>query len=111
MISQKQLKTLMKKLKKRCIDGLSQEQLILGSRNLVFPPTTIINQFITDGEFHKVRKEALITPVLKKGNSELVANYRPVSCLRAASNFDMQSEVWLLKITLNAGLCHLNARV
>ena len=30
-------------------------------------------------------KEAVITPVLKKGNPELVSNYWPVSCLPAAS--------------------------
>ena len=30
-------------------------------------------------------KEAIITPVLKNGDRELLKNYRPVSCLAAAS--------------------------
>ena len=37
------------------------------------------------GEFPRIWKEALLTPVLKKGDPNTKENYRPVSCLPAAS--------------------------
>ena len=87
-VSQKQLKTHLKKLKKKKssgIDGLSQEHLILGATKLLTPLATIINQSILEGEFPNGWKEALVTPVLKKGCNTKLGNYRPVSCLPAAS--------------------------
>ena len=67
------------------MDGLSQENLLLGSGNLIAPLTTIINQSIEDGEFPAQWKEGAVTPVLKKGSPMELNNYRPVSCLPAAS--------------------------
>ena len=67
------------------VNGLSQENLILGKRNLLGPLTTIINKSIEEGEFPSAWKEAVVTPVLKKGSSKSLNNYRPVSCLPAAS--------------------------
>ena len=87
-VTQKQLSKHMKKLNKKKssgLDGLSQENLILGAKHLVAPLTTIINQSIIQGEFPNDWKEAAVTPVLKKGNPTLLNNYRPVSCLPAAS--------------------------
>ena len=48
----KQLKKVIKQLKKKKskgVDGLSQEQLIIGSSTLISPLVTIINQPITSG--------------------------------------------------------------
>ena len=45
----------------------------------------IINKSILTGTFLANWKEALITPLLKKGDPHLKENYRPVSCLPAAS--------------------------
>ena len=42
-------------------------------------------QSIREGQFPTQWKEALVTPVLKKGDPILKDNYRPVSCLPAAS--------------------------
>ena len=87
-ISQTQTKNFLKKLNKKKssgLDGLSQENLLLGTKNLLAPLTTIINQSITQGEFPEAWKQAAVTPVLKKGNPQLLSNYRPVSCLPAAS--------------------------
>ena len=87
-VTQKQLRKHMKKLNKKKssgLDGLSQENLILGAKHFIAPLTTIINQSIMQGEFPKDWKEAAVTPVLKKGNPTLLNNYRPVSCLPAAS--------------------------
>ena len=46
---------------------------------------TIFNKSVENGEFPKLWKEALITPMHKKGGVDDMANYRPVSCLPAAS--------------------------
>ena len=80
----KHLKKLNKK-KSSGLDGLSQENLILGAANLVTPMTAIINQSILEAKFPDAWKEAAVTPVLKKGSPLLLSNYRPVSCLPAAS--------------------------
>ena len=58
-ISQKQLEKHLKKLNKKKssgLDGLSQEYLLLGARNLLAPLTSIINQSIVDGEFPEAWK-------------------------------------------------------
>ena len=47
--------------------------------------TNIYNKSISEGEFPEAWKEALVTPVLKKGDPKMKENYRPVSCLPAAS--------------------------
>ena len=57
----------------------------MGAANLLAPLTAIVNQSILDGEFPNGWKEALVTPVLKKGCNTRLGNYRPVSCLPAAS--------------------------
>ena len=87
-ISQTQMKAHLKKLNKKKssgLDGLSQENLLLGTKNLLAPLTSIVNQSIMQGEFPEEWKQAAVTPVLKKGNPQLLNNYRPVSCLPAAS--------------------------
>ena len=66
-------------------DNLTQEQLKLGSKELVNPLAKIINQSITEGKFPKDWKKAVITPVLKKGCVKDKNNYRPVSCLMVLS--------------------------
>ena len=86
-ISLHNLTKIMNKLKKKKsagIDGLGQDQLILGSRTLTAPLNIIINESITTGIFPEDWKEAKVTPVLKKGCPVTVSNYRPVSCLTAA---------------------------
>ena len=87
-VSHKQLKMHLKKLKKKTssgLDGLSQKHLVMGAEILVAPLATIINKSITVGKFPQQWKEAAVLPVLKKGSSQLLNNYRPVSCLPAAS--------------------------
>ena len=75
----------MKNKKSAGVDALNQQQLILSSSELVCPLSTIINESIMSGVFPAAWKEAQITPVLKKGDTQLLDNYRPVSCLPAAS--------------------------
>jgi hypothetical protein len=52
---------------------------------VVVPLTRIINSSISSGEFPSMWKEALVTPILKKGDPTKKENYRPVSCLSVAS--------------------------
>ena len=59
--------------------------MILGSDTLISPLVSIINKSITTGTFPNAWKEAIVTPILKKGDAENISNYRPVSCLPAAS--------------------------
>ena len=66
-------------------DGLSQDKLIIAKSILSIPLTRIINASIEAGEFPKAWKEAVVTPILKKGDKEKKENYRPVSCLVVAS--------------------------
>ena len=87
-VSQKQLLKFIKKMKKKHsagVDGLSQDKLVLGARSLVCPLLQIVNQSIREGNFPSQWKEALVTPVLKKGDPSAKENYRPVSSLPAAS--------------------------
>ena len=87
-ITQKKMTEHLKKLNKKKssgLDGLSQENLLLGSNNLLGPLTTIVNRSIVEGVFPKEWKQAAVIPVLKKGSAESLSNYRPVSCLPAAS--------------------------
>ena len=88
LINKKELTATMKRLKKKTsagIDGLSQDKLVYGSSVLSDPLLCIINQSIKEGVFPAEWTHALVTPVLKKGSSSLMENYRPVSCLPAAS--------------------------
>jgi hypothetical protein len=75
----------LKKKKSAGIDGISQEQLFLGVKVLVVPLTRIINNSISSGEFPLIWKEALVKPILKKGDPTKKENYRPVSYLSVAS--------------------------
>jgi hypothetical protein len=46
---------------------LTQEQLVLGAKALAPPVTRLINSSITSGVLPEAWKEAIITPILKKG--------------------------------------------
>ena len=66
---------------KQDILGMSLWSDFVGTKHL----TTLINKSIEMWEFPSNWKEALVTPVLTKGDPQLLENYRPVSCLPAAS--------------------------
>ena len=75
----------MSKKKSKGKDGITQECLLLGLEVLAAPITTIINLSINSGVFPSQWKEAIVIPLLKKGDAMDMKNYRPVSCLPAAS--------------------------
>ena len=75
----------MKKKKSKGNDGITQECLLLGGEALADPLTEIINKSIETSTFPTQWKEAVVVPILKKGDTKDPKNYRPVSCLAAAS--------------------------
>jgi hypothetical protein len=66
-------------------DGLGQDKLIEAKNILKILLTRIINAFIEAGEFPKIWKNVVVTPILKKGERTKKENYRPVSCLSVLS--------------------------
>ena len=87
-VTVKAVEKIMKKMSKKKSsgkDGISQESLLLGQEALAAPLTAIINQSINTGTFQSQWKEAVVIPIHKKGDAKDPKNYRPVSCLAAAS--------------------------
>ena len=67
----------LKKIKKKKSSGsdcLSQEHLAMGAEILTAPLLSIFNQSIDRGEFPTEWKEAILSPVLKKGDKSLFEN-------------------------------------
>jgi hypothetical protein len=60
----------LKKKKSAGVDGISQEQLVLGAKILVVPLTRVINNSITNCEFPEIWYEALVTPILKRKSNQ-----------------------------------------
>ena len=75
----------MKKKTSSGADDIPQYLMALGADALAGPLTKIINASICQGKVPSFWKEAVVTPVLKKGSSLDVNNYRPVSCLIGAA--------------------------
>ena len=82
------VKKLMKKMankKSKGKDGIPQDCLLQGHEVIAAPLTSVINCSIATGIFPEQWKEAIVIPILKKGDTKETKNYRPVSCLPAAS--------------------------
>ena len=75
----------MAKKKSKGNDGIPQDCLLLGLEVVADPLTEVVNSSILAGIFPEVWKEAIVVPILKKGDPKETKNYRPVSCLPAAS--------------------------
>ena len=85
-----------KKKKSSEEDGVSQECLLIWIKILVIPLTRIINTSIIRGILPAKWKISIVTPILKKGDPTLKTNYRPVSCLAAASKVLDKITAWSL---------------
>ena len=66
-------------------DGISNKVLKYIKNEIAKPLTLIINQMLKMGIFPNACKKSKITPLFKKGDSSLVANYRPISLLPTMS--------------------------
>ena len=60
-------------------DGISSELLKLITNDISKCITVIINQLLTSGIFPNSLKIAKVTPIFKKGNNNVITNYRPIS--------------------------------
>ena len=66
-------------------NGISNIVLKSIKNEMAKPLTLIINQMLKTGIFPNAFKKSKITPLFKKGDSSLVANYRPISLLPTMS--------------------------
>ena len=63
------------------IDEISVKILKYCGDAIVSSITSIINNSIASGIFPDELKKARVLPIFKSGNSEVTANYRPISIL------------------------------
>jgi retron-type reverse transcriptase len=87
-VSESQVLHAISKLKSKPSSGLDQinsNVLKAGGEVLAVPLQFIINTSITSGIFPKRWREAKVTPIHKKGDTQLVDNYRPISNLSVLS--------------------------
>ena len=66
-------------------DAISNKLLKLIQENVVTPLTYLINRSIKENYFPKIFKHAIVKPLFKSGDNQLIENYRPISLLRVIS--------------------------
>ena len=62
-------------------DDISAHMLILCDDTIVIPLKLIYEQILTSGIFPDIWKSANLNPIHKKGDKQLINNYRPISLL------------------------------
>lgn len=83
-----EVKRIIQNLKQNCAVGWDNiSNKILKKFNHILAPhlTHIFQICLSDGVFPTCLKQALVTPVYKSGNKDLVSNYRPISVLPSIS--------------------------
>ena len=66
-------------------DGVSSKIIKMCKNTLIPPITHICNLSINTGTFPRAFKKALVHPIHKDGNRDVVSNYRPISVLTTLS--------------------------
>ena len=62
-------------------DGISGQMLLLGDESVILPLQIIFTNILTTSIYPSIWKVANVTPVFKKGDKQLIKNYRPISLL------------------------------
>ena len=62
-------------------DGISGQMLLLGDNSVVLPLRVIFQNIIVTSTYPEMWKLANVTPIYKKGDKQLIKNYRPISLL------------------------------
>ena len=62
-------------------DGISGRMLLLCDESIILPLHLIFTNIMSSSVYPDAWKLANITPIFKKGNKQLVSNYRPISLL------------------------------
>ena len=66
-------------------DGISARMSSISDESIVLPLKIIFSNILTTGIYPDVWKQAILTPIHKKGSKQLVSNYRPTSLLPICS--------------------------
>ena len=62
-------------------DGISGQMLLLCDESVILPLQIIFTNILTTSIYPTIWKLVNVTPVFKKGNKQLIKNYRPISLL------------------------------
>ena len=62
-------------------DGISGQMLLLCDNSVVLPLKIIFKNILVSSSYPDIWKLANVTPVFKKGDKQLIKNYRPISLL------------------------------
>lgn len=87
-VDESELNSIISNLRLTCATGSDgiPASVIKGARDFLIPPLKhILNMCLSRGVFPKAFKCALVTPVHKGGDRNLVTNYRPISVLSCLS--------------------------
>lgn len=87
-VTEREIINIVKKFKNKTSAGEDRIPLSLLKKCITFfvtPFTSIINASISQGKFPNLLKRALVLPLYKKGDKDLIENYRPISLLSSFS--------------------------
>ena len=62
-------------------DGRSAQMLLLCDDSVIVPLRIIFNNILSTAIYPDMWKLANVTPIFKKGDKQLIKNYRPISLL------------------------------
>ena len=62
-------------------DGISGQMLLLCDETIILPLQIIFTNILTTSIYPDMWKLANVTPIFKKGDKQLIKNYRPISLL------------------------------
>ena len=62
-------------------DGISGQMLLLCDESVILPLQIMFTNILTTSIYPSIWKVANVTPVFKKGDKQLIKNYRPISLL------------------------------
>ena len=62
-------------------DGISGQMLLLCDNSVVLPLKIIFQNILVNSTYPDMWKLANVTPIFKKGDKQLIKNYRPISLL------------------------------
>ena len=90
-------------------DGISARMLILCDDSIVLPLKLIFRNILLTGIFPNLWKSANVTPIHKKGDRQVIKNYRPISLLPICSKlFEKTIFKYLYNFLVSNSLLTLN---